>query len=65
MSEERLTDIEIRIEYQERTIQALNDVILAQGLEITQLHKHLEAIQNKLEESSHSIGPANERPPHY
>lgn len=65
MNEERLTDIEIRIEYQERTIALLNDVVVSQQNQIEELTKEMTKLKNRLEGQELGFGPANERPPHY
>ncbi|HSQ42313.1 MAG TPA: SlyX family protein [Fibrobacteraceae bacterium] len=63
--ENRLTDIEVQIEYQERTLNALSDALAAQQTEIDQLRVLVRKLQAKLDEPGLSIGPANEKPPHY
>lgn len=65
MNDERLTDIEIRIEYQERTIAQLNDVIIAQHQQIEDLGRELAQLKNRIDGQELGFGPANEKPPHY
>jgi len=65
MQEDRLTDIEIRIEYQDRTIHALNDVVVAQQSQIEKLEANIEKLRQIIQNETPSFGPANEKPPHY
>lgn len=65
MNEERLTDIEIRIEYQERTIAQLNDVVVSQQNQLDALQKEFSKLKARLEGQELGFGPANEKPPHY
>lgn len=65
MNEERLTDIEIRIEYQERTIAQLNDVVVSQQKQLDALHKEFSKLKARMEGQEFGFGPANEKPPHY
>jgi len=65
MPHERLTDIEIRLEYQDRTIHELNDVLIAQQGQIDQLQRDLEKFRLLLDGDGQSFGPANDKPPHY
>lgn len=65
MTEDRLMDIEIRLEYQDRTIATLNDVVIAQQAEIESLRLDLAKLHLKLIAPEQSFGPANDKPPHY
>jgi len=69
MNTERLTTIEIKIAYQEDTIQALNDVIYQQQQQIDQLEKTSKVLIERMRDLSESLattaGATDERPPHY
>lgn len=67
MSENRITELETRIAYQEHTIQELNDIVYRQQQQIDKVEvmcKHLMDRIQSLSEAASSL-PANERPPHY
>jgi|GEM_PF-671205 len=65
MPEARLTELEIRLAYQEQTINDLNEVILAQQADLDLLKKSMDQLRTKLDGAEQSFGPASERPPHY
>jgi SlyX protein len=69
MTEERLTDLETRITYQEDLIETLNKTIYQQQQQIDRLAATCEAlarhIQSLAEAGPGSSATANERPPHY
>lgn len=65
MMEQRLTDIEIRMEYQDRTIAELNDVLIAQQSQMDAMAADIAKLRNRLEGGDPGFGPANEKPPHY
>lgn len=64
-TDSRLTEVEIRIEYQERLIETLNQVILDLRGEIASLRRDFEKLSYQALDSQLPLGPANERPPHY
>ena len=59
---ETVTDLEVRLAYQDRTIAALDDVV-------RMLFTRLEIVEKELRENRQAnalpIGPASEPPPHY
>lgn len=63
--ENRLTDLEIRFEYQERTINTLNEVLISQQAHIDELQLQLRKLESRLDSGALGFGPANEKPPHY
>jgi SlyX protein len=65
MHDARLTELEIRLAYQEQTINDLNEVILTQQADIELLKNAVDQMRTKLETNEQSFGPASERPPHY
>jgi uncharacterized coiled-coil protein SlyX len=63
---ERIDALEMRIAYQEETIEALNQTITAQWTEIDRLTRQLAELKERLQDAESNIpAPANERPPHY
>ena len=64
-TDSRLTEVEIRIEYQERLIETLNQVILDLRGEIASLRRDFEKLCHQALDSQLPLGPANEKPPHY
>lgn len=69
MTDNRITELETRVAYQEHTIQELNDVVYRQQLQIDKIEimcKHLmDRIQSLAEAGSGGEQQTNERPPHY
>lgn len=64
-TEHRLTEIEIRIEYQERLIETLNQVILEMRDEMQLMRRDIQKMKHQLDDTQMPLGPANEKPPHY
>ena len=65
---ERLTELEVRVAFQEKTIQDLNEVVTRQQREIDRLAKELEAVKSRLNglATSMVIPQEDEKPPpHY
>lgn len=66
--QERLTELEVRVAFQERTIQELNDVVTRQQQEIDRLARELASLKDQL----HTLEPSpvanrdeETPPPHY
>jgi uncharacterized coiled-coil protein SlyX len=63
---ERIDALEIRLSYQDVTIETLNQTITAQWTEIDRLTRQVAELKDRVREAeSHAPGAANERPPHY
>jgi uncharacterized coiled-coil protein SlyX len=63
---ERLDALEMRLAYQDLTIETLNQTITAQWTEIDRLTRQVAELKERLQEAeSNAPGPANEPPPHY
>ncbi|KJC40347.1 protein SlyX [Bradyrhizobium sp. LTSP885] len=63
---ERIDALEVRLIYQDETIETLNQTITAQWKQIDALTRQVAALRDRLQETEqHAPGPANERPPHY
>lgn len=63
---ERIDAIEMRLTYQDETIETLNQTITSQWAEIDKLTRQIVELKERLQEAeSRAPGPANEPPPHY
>ena len=63
---ERIDALEMRLTYQDVTIETLNQTITAQWVEIDRLTRQIAELKERLQEAeSNGPGPANEPPPHY
>jgi SlyX protein len=63
---ERVDALEVRIAYQDETIETLNQTITAQWTEIDRLTRQLAELKERVRDAESNVpGPANERPPHY
>jgi SlyX protein len=58
--------LEMRLTYQDVTIETLNQTITAQWVEIDRLTRQVAELKERLQEAeSNAPGPVNEPPPHY
>ena len=63
---ERIDALEIRLAFQDETIEALNNTITAQWQQIDALTRQLAALNERLQEAEANAPAAtNEPPPHY
>ncbi|XSC45201.1 SlyX family protein [Bradyrhizobium sp. RDT10] len=63
---ERIDALEMRLTYQDVTIETLNQTITAQWIEIDRLTRQVAELKERLREAeSHVPGSAHEPPPHY
>jgi SlyX protein len=63
---ERIDALEMRIAYQDDTLESLNETIAAQWKQIDALTRQLTELRERLQEAeSRTAAPINERPPHY
>jgi len=63
---ERIDALEMRLTFQDETIETLNQTITAQWKQIDALTRQLAELKERLREAESSAGaPINERPPHY
>ncbi|MGY4626660.1 SlyX family protein [Bradyrhizobium sp. USDA 4486] len=63
---ERIDALEMRIAYQDDTIETLNQTITAQWKQIDALTRKVAELGERLQQAeANAPGPANERPPHY
>ncbi|MDX1367407.1 SlyX family protein [Pseudomonas sp.] len=66
-AEQRITDLESRLAFQDDTIQALNDVLVAQQRELERLQLQIAALARRQEEVGGQIDADEDEapPPHY
>ena len=63
---DRIDRLEVRLMFQDDTIETLNQTITAQWQQIDALTRQVAALSERLQEAeSNAPGPANEPPPHY
>jgi SlyX protein len=63
---ERIDALEMRLTYQDVTIETLNQTITAQWVEIDRLTRQVAELKQRIQEAeSNAPGPVNEPPPHY
>ncbi len=63
---ERIDALEMRLSFQDETIEALNQTITAQWKQIDALTRQVGELKERLQDAEgNAPGPANERPPHY
>ena len=63
---ERIDALEMRLAFQDETIETLNQAITAQWKQIDALTRQVAELKERLQEAGrHAPGPANEPPPHY
>lgn len=62
--ETRLTDLEVRYTYLERTVRELDQVVIGLRLQVERLQRELSDLRATVEGASEG-NPANEKPPHY
>lgn len=67
MSEDRITELEIKVAYQEDLLQSLNTIASTQQIQISRLEKTCKLLHDRIKgmgESS-NISQSIEKPPHY
>ena len=63
---ERIDALEMRLTFQDVTIETLNQTITEQWKQIDALTRQLTELKERLQDAESNItGPVNERPPHY
>jgi uncharacterized coiled-coil protein SlyX len=63
---ERIDALEMRLTFQDETIETLNQTITAQWKQIDALTRQLAELKQRLQDAeNNATGPVNERPPHY
>jgi uncharacterized coiled-coil protein SlyX len=62
---ERMTDLEVRLAYQDRVIEALDEVVRKFAARVETLERELAELRAGAKSPPVPVGPASERPPHY
>jgi SlyX protein len=63
---ERIDALEMRLAYQDDTIETLNQTVTAQWKQIDMLTRQVAQLSDRVQESeTNASTPTNERPPHY
>ncbi|HQF53817.1 MAG TPA: SlyX family protein [Fibrobacteria bacterium] len=62
---DRILELEVKVAYQERTLDSLNEVILDLRSELETLRREFDVFRDETREADKPFGPANEPPPHY
>jgi SlyX protein len=62
---DRIEALEVRLTYQDETIETLNQTVTTQWKQIDALTRQVAALTERLEQAETSAAPINERPPHY
>jgi SlyX protein len=65
MDAERLTDLEIKVAYQDKLIADLDALVRAFGTKLDELSRELKQLKEGVRSPETPVGPANEPPPHY
>ncbi|HOT28186.1 MAG TPA: SlyX family protein [Candidatus Ozemobacteraceae bacterium] len=66
--EARIVELEMKVSYQDKTIEDLNETVTSLQREVQQLDRLISQVRQKLSPSSMTeadINIANEKPPHY
>lgn len=61
----RITDLEIKLTYQDALIETLNQCVIELRGEVDGLRTTVETLQRQLLEGVVDVGPHDEKPPHY
>ncbi|OGQ94716.1 MAG: hypothetical protein A2521_11510 [Deltaproteobacteria bacterium RIFOXYD12_FULL_57_12] len=67
MEKKRLTELEIRVTFQEKLIEELNEVLIKQQSQLDCLQKDLDAVREQLRLLPFTLAPSGDDPlpPHY
>lgn len=65
MDAERLTDLEIKVAYQDKLIADLDALVRSFGAKLDELSRELKQLKEGVRSPEVPAGPANEPPPHY
>jgi SlyX protein len=67
MSDDRITELEIKIAYQEDLLQSLNTIVSNQQLQINRIEETCKFLNDRIKSirEVESINQSSERPPHY
>ncbi len=65
MDAERLTELEIKVAYQDKLIADLEALVRSFGVRLEELTRDLKQLKDAVRSPEGPVGPANEPPPHY
>lgn len=63
--DDRLTDLEIKVAYQDKTIADLEALVRGFGVRLDQMTRELEQLKNGIRSPEVPLGPQSDKPPHY
>jgi SlyX protein len=63
--EERITELESRVAFQDRTIRDLDEVVRLFSKRVERLERRLSDLAGELRADGGEVGPHDEKPPHY
>lgn len=62
---DRLTDLEIKLAYQDQLLHALDALVRTFGARLDETERELKTLRDSLASPERPLGPQNEPPPHY
>jgi uncharacterized coiled-coil protein SlyX len=65
VDDDRLTDLEIKLAYQDQLIRELDALVRSFGDKLDSTVRELETLKQSLRSPEIGVGPANDKPPHY
>ena len=63
--EERLTELESRVAFQDQTIRNLDEVVRLFANRVERLERRVSDLADRLRAGQEEVGPHDEEPPHY
>jgi len=63
--EERIIELEVKTAYQDKVIADLDEVLRTFTARVEELSRELAELKESVRAEQSTIGPANEKPPHY
>lgn len=63
--DERLTDLEIKVAYQDKIIADLETLVRRLGVRVDVMSRELEQLKNAIRSPEVPLGPQSDKPPHY
>ncbi len=63
--EDRVRELEIKVTYQERLLEELNQVVIEQDKELDRLRRSVELLTDRVKAAAQRGEVPNEPPPHY
>ena len=63
--EERIIELEVRVAYQDKLIEELDDVVRAFARKVEELERQLTELKDTVQAGAPEVGPGDDPPPHY